>query len=65
MCVIGEGGGAYNALQFVVDHPDRVDRLALVNADANGSRGDCYEFGEPVENIEATSELGKGGARVS
>jgi pimeloyl-ACP methyl ester carboxylesterase len=57
VCVFGEGWGGYSALQLVVDHADRVDRLALVNADAKRSRGDGYEFGEPVENIASTSEL--------
>jgi class 3 adenylate cyclase/alpha-beta hydrolase superfamily lysophospholipase len=54
VCVVGEGYGAFNAVTLAVQHPDRVDKLALMNASAMGLG--C-EHGWSTEEASEISEL--------
>lgn len=50
--VLGEHLGALNAVTLAATHPDRVDRLALMNGQVTG-----LAFGSPPAEVDAVVEL--------
>jgi class 3 adenylate cyclase len=46
-CVSAEFDSAAVAIALAVRHPERVEKLALINGFAKGSASDDYEFGPP------------------
>jgi class 3 adenylate cyclase len=52
VCVSGEFDSAAIAIAFAVQHPERVDKLVLINGFAKGCAGDGYELGLPAEAME-------------
>jgi class 3 adenylate cyclase/pimeloyl-ACP methyl ester carboxylesterase len=56
VALCGEGDGALAAVKLAAEHPDRVDKLMLVNGFAKGSGGDGYDLAPPLEVIEQQAE---------
>jgi class 3 adenylate cyclase/pimeloyl-ACP methyl ester carboxylesterase len=54
--VLGEFDGAATAIKFAVEHPDRVDKLVLMNGYAKGTAGDGYVHGPRAEQVDRTAE---------
>jgi pimeloyl-ACP methyl ester carboxylesterase len=55
--LIGDGlGGGSLALFFAATHPDRIDRLVLVNTAARWLKADDYEIGHEVEQFSQQIE---------
>jgi class 3 adenylate cyclase/pimeloyl-ACP methyl ester carboxylesterase len=55
--LIGDGlGGGSLALFFAATHPDRIDRLVLVNTAARWLKADDYEIGHEVEQFSRQIE---------
>lgn len=52
VCVIGEHLGALNAVTLAATHPERVDRLALMNGQVTG-----LAFGSSPSDVEAIADL--------
>jgi class 3 adenylate cyclase/pimeloyl-ACP methyl ester carboxylesterase len=50
--VSGEYDGALTAIKLAADHPERVEKLMLINGFARGSNGDGYDLSPPVAAIE-------------
>ena len=56
VAVSGEGDGAMTAIKLAADHPERVDKLMLINGMARGCAGPGYDLGPPPEVIERQAE---------
>jgi class 3 adenylate cyclase/pimeloyl-ACP methyl ester carboxylesterase len=55
-CVSGEFDSAAVAVALAVRHPERVDKLMLVNGFAKGCAGEGYEFGLPLEFLQQLAD---------
>jgi pimeloyl-ACP methyl ester carboxylesterase len=56
VAVSGEGDGVMTAIKLAAEHPDRVDKLILINGQARGCAGPGYDLAPPPEVIARQAE---------
>jgi class 3 adenylate cyclase/pimeloyl-ACP methyl ester carboxylesterase len=55
--VLGENDGAMTAVKLAVEHPDRVERLVLLNPTVCGIRRDDFPTGPDPADVEAAAAV--------